>query len=131
MNIVDSSIWLEYFGNTNRAGLFAEVVENRNELLVPSIIIYEVFKKIMKERDETSAVQAIEQMQLGKIVQLDDWMAILASKISIGENLGMADSIIYATTLLYGATLWTQDADFKDLENVKYFPKSTELKILA
>ncbi len=123
MNIVDSSIWLEYFTNTKRAALFKELIEKSEELLVPSITIYEVFKKVFRERGETNAVEAIEQMKEGKVVELDDWMAILASKISVGGKLGMADSIIYATTLLYDATLWTQDSDFKDMRNVKYFPK--------
>lgn len=123
MNIVDSSIWLEYFTNTKRASLFADLIEKKDELLVPSVTIYEVFKKILKEKGETHAVEAIEQMQEARVIELDDWTAILASKISVGEQLGMADSIIYATALLYGACLWTQDADFKGLPKVKFFAR--------
>ncbi|MEK9159519.1 MAG: type II toxin-antitoxin system VapC family toxin [Patescibacteria group bacterium] len=123
MNIVDSSGWLEYFADTERADLFSEAIEDIDNLLVPTINIYEVFKKVMKERGQTAAVTAMEQMQLGKVLELDEWTAVLGSKISLGESLGMADSIIYATALLYGATLWTQDADFKDLPNVNYFAK--------
>jgi predicted nucleic acid-binding protein len=124
MNIVDSSGWLEYLGKTDRACLFKEAIEDVNDLLVPSVIVYEVFKKMAKERGETMAVDVFEQMQDGQSAELDEWTAVLAGKISIGENLGMADAIIYAITLLYDATLWTQDADFKDLPNVKYFAKA-------
>ena len=123
MNIVDSSAWLEYLADTKNAPFFAEVIENTSELLVPSVIIYEVFKKTMKERDETAAVIAFEQMQNGKILELDEWTAVLASKISVEQKLGMADSIIYAMTLISNATLWTQDSDFANLPNVMFFPK--------
>lgn len=123
MNIVDSSAWLEYFAGTAQANHFAAVIENTPELLVPAVTMYEVFKKILKNKGETEAVEAIEQMQKGKIIEIDDWTSILAAKVGLGENLGMADAMIYAVTLLHDATLWTQDSDFKGLPNVKFFAK--------
>ncbi|HET6591452.1 MAG TPA: PIN domain-containing protein [Xanthomonadales bacterium] len=36
-------------------------------------------------------------------------------------RLPLADSIIYATARRYDATLWTQDADFRELPGVRFY----------
>ncbi|MES0488601.1 MAG: type II toxin-antitoxin system VapC family toxin [Leptospirales bacterium] len=124
MNIVDSSGWIEYFSDSNRANLFSKPIENTKKLIVPSITLYEVFKKLLSETNEDIALTAIAHMQQGKVVDLDQENAISAAKLSCKYNVPMADSIIYATTLLYNATLWTQDVDFKNLKGkIKYFRK--------
>jgi len=92
-------------------------------LVVPTVIIYEVFKVILRESSETEALQAVAAMQRGTVVGLNAPLAIAASKLSLEHNLPMADSIILATAQEFKAILWTQDSDFKNLSNVKYFPK--------
>ncbi len=123
MIIADSSVWIEVFLEGTHAAKFTEQLSNEDEILVPSIILFEVYKKILLEVDETAATEAFLTMERSKVVDLDKNLSLLGGKISAGEKLGMADSIIYATALLYGATLWTQDADFKGLPNVNYFAK--------
>ena len=120
MNVVDSSVWLEYFANGPNASFFAAAVEKTEELLVPSLTLYEVFKKVLQHRDEGLALHAVALMQQGKVVDLDARIALDAARISIGYKLPMADSVILATAQAYGATVWTQDADFKDLPGVQY-----------
>jgi predicted nucleic acid-binding protein len=123
MNIVDSSGWLEYFADDPNAGFFAPVIEKVNELVVPTITIYEVFKRVLQQRNESQAIQAIALMQQGDVVDLDSEIALKAGRISIEKQLPMADSIILATSVLFEALLWTQDGDFKNIENVKYIEK--------
>lgn len=124
MNIVDSSGWLEYFADTERANNFAKPIENTKILIIPVIIIYEVFKKLLIEANEEFALIAIAHMQQGKVVELDQELAITAAKFSFECKIPMADSLIYSTAIKYDATLWTQDEDFKDLEGkIKYFKK--------
>ncbi|MDI7220646.1 type II toxin-antitoxin system VapC family toxin [Leptospira santarosai] len=123
MNIVDSSGWLEYFSGTKRSGLFSEAIEKTDKRIVPTISLYEVFKKIYLERDENSALRAIAHMQQGTVIDLDASISIFAAKLSRDRKIPMADSIILATALKYKATLWTQDEDFIGLDRVKYFPK--------
>ncbi|EKO33176.1 type II toxin-antitoxin system VapC family toxin [Leptospira santarosai] len=123
MNIVDSSGWLEYFSGTKRSGLFSEAIEKTDKLIVPTISLYEVFKKIYLERDENSALRAIAHMQQGTVIDLDASISIFAAKLSRDRKIPMADSIILATALKYKATLWTQDENFIGLDRVKYFPK--------
>jgi len=43
--------------------------------------------------------------------------------VSVNESLPLADSVIFATARAYQAVLWTQDADFKGKENVRYVAK--------
>jgi len=124
VNVVDSSGWLEYFADSDRADLFAKPIEDTEHLIVPSISVYEVFKKLLIEFNEDIALTAIAHMQIGKVIDLDQDLAMTAARISVEEKIPMADSIIWATALRYGATLWTQDEDFKNIKgNVKYFSK--------
>ncbi len=123
MNVVDSSGWLEYFADGSNASFFAPVIEKTKELVVPTLSILEVFKKILRERDENAALEAIALMQQGQIVDLILPIAINAAKMGHELKLPMADSVIYATAQYCEAFLWTQDADFKGLTKVKYIEK--------
>lgn len=92
-------------------------------LVVPAVTMYEVFKAILRESNENEALQAVTAMQKGTVVDLTAALAIAASKVNLDYNLPMVDSIILATAREFDATIWTQDSDFKDITNVKHFPK--------
>jgi predicted nucleic acid-binding protein len=123
MNIVDSSGWLEYFSGGPNAERFLPPLQNPSSLIVPTIIIYEVFKVVLREAGENEALQAIAAMQKGTAVDLTSCVAINAAKLSLQHNLPMADSIILATAISYDCVIWTQDSDFENLKRVKFFPK--------
>ena len=118
-NVVDSSGWLEYFVGSDRAGLFAPAIENTERLIVPVISIYEVFKRFRITRTQDDAEQAAEVMQRSLVVDIDLTLVLSAA----ANGLPLADSLIYATALAHGATLWTQDSHFEGLPGVKFFPK--------
>ena len=120
MNVVDSSAWLEYLAAGPNASFFAAAIENTSELIVPTISLYEVFKRVMQQRSENEALQVIAVMEQGRVVELDQRVALEAAHLSIVHTLPMADSIMLATARLNGATLWTQDRHFKGIGNVKY-----------
>jgi len=123
MNVVDSSAWLSYFAGDKNAEEFAAAIEDVEKLLVPSITLTEVFKCIMRQRDESAALEGIAHMEQGRVVPLDSSLAIDAAVFGLKYKLPLADSIIYATGNKFSAVVWTQDADFKALPNVNYFPK--------
>jgi len=123
MNLVDSSGWLEYFADGPNALFFMRPLKNTSELIIPTISIYEVFKSILRQRDESAAIQAVALMQQGLVVNLSSNLSMMAAKISLEHSLPMADSIILATGRRHGATIWTQDSDFEGLEGVQYTPK--------
>jgi len=123
MNVVDSSGWLEYFANGSNAKFFAPPVQDVENLLIPVICIYEVFKRLTLDTGEENALQAVGIMSYGRLIELNRKIAIDAAQLSLELKLAMADSIILATAREYDATLWTQDAHFKGLEGVKYAEK--------
>jgi toxin FitB len=120
MNVVDSSAWLEYFANGPNAEFFAPAIEKTTELLVPSLTLFEVFKRVLQQRNEDSALQAVAVMQQGIVIDLDAPLALVAARLSIERRLPMADSVILATAQSHAAVLWTQDADFKGIPGVEY-----------
>jgi len=122
MNVVDSSAWLEYFSDGPNAGEFEPPIEDLGSLIVPSITIYEVFKRVRVQQDQDAALQAIAFLKRGTVVDLDADLAIAAADLRAERRLPMADSIILATALKFEATLWTQDADFEGLPRVEYRP---------
>jgi predicted nucleic acid-binding protein len=123
MNIVDSSGWLEYFANSPNAEKFAKPIEQLDQLLVPSITITEVFKRILQQRNEQDALQAAAHMHQGRVIDLDFGIAIAAATLGYQLKLPLADSIILATARAYQALLWTEDEDFRHIEGVRYIPK--------
>jgi predicted nucleic acid-binding protein len=123
MNVVDSSGWLEYFADGSNADFFAPAIEKAGDLLIPTLSLYEVFKRVLQQKGEGEALQAIAVMHQGAVVDLDAVLALNAAKASVELGLPMADSIMLATARAYGATLWTQDADFKNIEGVRYIQK--------
>jgi predicted nucleic acid-binding protein len=123
VNVVDSSAWLEYFADGPNAGFFAPAIEATEELIVPSIVLLEVFKRLLQQRSESEALQAAAIMRQGKIVDLDGALALSAAKAGVTSKLPLADSIILATARRFDATVWTQDKDFDCLPGVKYRSK--------
>lgn len=120
MNVVDSSGWLEYLAAGPNADFFAGAVEATGELVVPTISLYEVFKRVLQQRDEGDALQAIALMQQGRVMELTSPLALSAAHLSARHRLPMADSIMLATARMHEATLWTQDADFEGMPGVMF-----------
>ena len=120
MNVVDSSAWLEYFANGPNAGFFAGAVESTEGLIVPTITLYEVFKRVLLQRGEGPALTTVALMQRGTVVELTSALALSAATLGAELKLPLADSVIIATAREYDATLWTQDADFEGLPGVRF-----------
>ena len=123
MNLVDSSGWLEYFADDVNASFFAAAIEDPEHLIVPTISLYEVFKRVLQQRGEGPALQAVALMEQGQIIDLNASIALLGAKLSHELKLPMADALILATARSHEATLWTQDEDFKALGGVRYIAK--------
>jgi len=119
--ILDSSCWLEYFLNGKRAQKYAPAIEGNGEVLVPVIVLHEVFKVTMRAGDEDAALAVAGVMQQHNVILVDENIAMYSAKLGKQHNLAMADSKILATARIHDAMLWTQDAGFRHLENVTYF----------
>lgn len=124
MNLVDSSAWLSYFADDANAAHFAPAIEDLPRLVVPSITITEVGRRIMQQRDEAAALRYVALMMQGRVVDLDADLALAAARLGLRHRLPLADSIVYATARRFEATVWTQDADFDALPGVRYFARA-------
>jgi predicted nucleic acid-binding protein len=123
MNVVDSSGWLEYLADTPNAEFFAPAIEDIENLVVPVISLYEVFKRVYQQRGEDDALKAVALMMQGRVIGLDAEIALNAAKLSQDMSIPLADSIILATARAYQATLWTQDEHFNGIAEVQYIAK--------
>jgi toxin FitB len=120
VNVVDSSGWLEYFAAGPNAAFFSSALEDVSDLVVPSVSIYEVFKRVLQQRGEGPALQAVALMQQGTVLDLGASSALAAARLSVEAGLPMADAIILSAARSAGATFWTQDAHFEGMEGVRY-----------
>jgi len=123
MNIVDSSLWVEYFLQNDIDPSVIDAIRDTDNLYVPVISLYEVHKKFLTIGDSKKANTAVAIMQNAAIVGLNPQLAVLSAQLGKKHKLPMADSIIYATAVLWDAELYTQDKHFENLERVHYFPK--------
>ena len=123
MNLVDSSGWIEYLQDTPRADLFAAAIEDRYDLLVPTIALFEVHKVLSRNLPANLVTQCLDVMRLGRVLDLTDKRAIAASTIAVRHRLAMADAAMYSLALEFEATFWTQDVDYQGLSGVRYLPK--------
>jgi len=123
MNLVDSCGWLEYLADGPNAAFFSSAIEKTDELLVPTLCILEVFKRVLQQRGEDTALQAAALMQQGQVIDLDSGTAVTAAKISHDIKLPLADAVIVATARIHHSVIWTQDSDLKDVEGVKFVKK--------
>jgi predicted nucleic acid-binding protein len=123
VNLVDSCGWLEYFADGPNADFFDSAIEDTKNLIVPSLCIAEVFKVLLREKNEDIALLAISAMRKGEIIDIGYNLALEAAKVGITHNLPLADSVIYATAKAKNALIWTQDSHFENLSGVKYISK--------
>jgi len=123
MNVVDSSGWLEYFADGSNADFFAPAILDEANLVVPTICMYEVFKRLSQQRGKDAALEAMGVLYRGQLAPLSDEVALQAALLSLEHKLPLADSVILATAHTYAARLWTQDEHFKGMAGVEYVEK--------
>jgi predicted nucleic acid-binding protein len=122
--LVDSSGWIEFFTEGPNARRYGRHLEKASDLVTPSIVLYEVYKLIKRERTEEEALLAAAQIQKTRVVPLSDSLALAAADVSLERRLAMADAIVYATAQAEGAELVTGDRDLRGLPGVTYLPKT-------
>jgi toxin FitB len=123
MNVVDSSGWIEFFTAGASGPVFKPVIEQRDQLLVPAINIYEVHKVLSRKLPAGAVQSCLDVMRQGRVLDLTDRRAVAAADIAGKHKLAMADAVIYSMAREFDATLWTQDVDYDGLDGVKFFEK--------
>jgi predicted nucleic acid-binding protein len=127
MNVVDSSGWIEYFTDGPNAGVFAPAIENTDELVVPALVLSEVFKRVLQGIGDADALRASAAMHRGRVVPLDPATAVSAARLSVRHHIPLADCLVLATARAEGATLWTQDPHFEGILGVRFVEPRRDL----
>lgn len=124
MIIVDSCGWLEWFSDGKLAGEYEKYLADPDSLLIPAIILFEVYKVLKREVGEEKALLAAGYMKNSPVLPIDETLALAAADIALKDNLAMADAIIVAAARATDCKIITSDADLKDQPGVKYIPKN-------
>ena len=115
---MDSSGWLEFFTDGPLAAEYATFLKDTTKIITPTIVLYEVYKKIRRERTEEEALLAVSLMNRTTVVALDESIALSAADLSLKHSLPMADAIVYATAIEKDSSVVTSDSHFRGLERV-------------
>lgn len=121
--VVDSCGWLEYLANGRNASFFEPALQDEASLLVPSIVVYEVCRRLItldQMQAMESVLQVMERCVCASLNPRQMQQAALAAK---RYQLAMGDAIIWQTAQAHKAQLFTQDADLKGLPSVKYIAR--------
>ena len=87
MNVVDSSCWLEFIENSPIGNAVAPIIADMERLLVPTIVLYEVSRKLTAMKDANYAKGFIQGMLNADIVPLDAPLSISAANIGLKYQL--------------------------------------------
>ncbi len=120
MNVVDSSAWIEFFNGGPNAKYFEPAILGTEELVVPTMVLLEVYKHIRRHQGRDEALSAVAGMKQGQVQDLDERLALFAAELGAEVGLPLADSVILATARLNDAVLWTQDSDFEGMDGVRF-----------
>lgn len=120
MTIVDSCGWIEYLADSRLASQYEKYLQKPEKLITPSVVLYEVYKKVKRERGEDSALSIVAQIEKTKLVPLDEEIALLAADLSLTHSLPLADAVVYATALRENVEVVSSDSHFKELGNVVF-----------
>lgn len=121
MKLIDSCGWLEFFTDGPLSAQYGkELTGSLDEILVPTIVIYEVYKFLLRTSSEETAIRCTAHMTQCRVMELDGVLALESAEVSIRNNLAMADAIVYATSRKHGARLITSDADLKEMDGVEF-----------
>jgi len=121
MKLVDSCGWLQFFTDGPLGSSYGKELSSKpEEILVPSIVLYEVFKFLLRTSGEETAIRCTAHMTQCQVVDLDATLALESAETSTQSNLAMADAIVYTISRKFDAPLITSDSDLKGLEGVKF-----------
>ena len=131
MIIVDSCGWLEWFSDGKMADKYEPYLTDRDNILIPTIILFEVYKILKREVGEEKALLAAGYMKNAPAIPLDETLVLAAADISLQEGLAMADAIIVAAARANNCKIITSDSDLKDQPEVTYIPKNWSAPVIS
>lgn len=125
MNLIDSCGWLDFVFKGPNAERYSHYLLDQ-EVLVPTVVMYEVYKVLSRDATEDLALQAVARMKTMTVAPLTEDIALLAAELALQHRLALADAVVYATARAHEARLVTSDFHFAELPDVEYLPAAAE-----
>ncbi|HTV57309.1 MAG TPA: type II toxin-antitoxin system VapC family toxin [Verrucomicrobiae bacterium] len=113
--LVDSPGWLEYLSEDSKAAAFGHYLENEAAVIVPSLVIFEVYRQVSRLRGKSLADRFLSQALHCRVVNFDEMTAVAAANASLEHRLSMPEAILYATARTQQAQLVTSNTRFRGL----------------
>lgn len=120
MKVIDSVGWIAYLGGGPLADQYETHLSSYEGVVTPSIVVYEVYKHLLRELGEEEASLGTAQVTKTRTIPLTNALATASAEISFRHKLPMADAIIYATAQAEDAIVVTSDEHFKGLPGVEF-----------
>lgn len=124
MHLVDTCGWIEWLTDSALAEKFGPFLADSANLVVPTLVQFELYKWCLREKDEAMALDVVGLTEACLVRPLDTRIALSAADLSARHKLSMADAVVYASALAAGGQLLTSDAHFSGLPGVSYWQKT-------
>lgn len=125
--VVDTCGWIEWLTDGILVTAFEPWLNDLEQVYVPTVIQFELYKWVKRERSEDRALEVVALTEQGNVLPLNTAISLLAADLALEHKLSFADAIIYATARYADVVLVTADDHFKDLPHVIYFDKTQAL----
>ncbi len=116
--LLDSSVWIELLCSGSLEKPARVFFAKASKVIVPTIVQYEVYRKITSLVSDDRALSAIALLNQQAVIPLTTEVSLLAADLSLEHKLGMADSLILAHSQVAQAKLITLDNDFASISGV-------------
>lgn len=123
MRLADTCVWIELLLGTPTGQHYRHLFDDPDQVLVPTLVQYELRRWVLRERGEEIANRVIAATRNCRIVTLTEVTALHAAELELQFTLATADALIYATALHQQVPLVTCDAHFESLPGVEYRAK--------
>ncbi|MDG6901609.1 MAG: type II toxin-antitoxin system VapC family toxin [Nitrososphaerota archaeon] len=119
---IDSHGWIERFTSGPKSSRYNEVIDKTapNDVLTSVVALYEVYRRVKKEKGEQTALGAVAAMGQTRVAEIDQSLSLEAADYSLELGLHFADALVYATARRFSARLYTGDEDLKSLPGVTF-----------
>jgi predicted nucleic acid-binding protein len=120
--LYDTRFFVEsfYTSDPQLAKKLKEEFRSVKEKLVSALTIHEIHRVVLKKEGKAVATLRSSTIRMDfQVIDVDYTIAVKSAELRTKHQIPMADSIIAATAQIQGCTLFSDDAHFKNIENLK------------
>jgi predicted nucleic acid-binding protein len=120
--VYDTRFFVEYFYSPDKELVrkLKEEFRSKNEKMVSALTIHEFHRVVLKTKGKEVALLRSSTIQRDfQVIDIDYSIAVKSAELRAKHQIPMADSVIAATAQIKECQLFSDDAHFKNIENLK------------